>query len=275
MTLRPWLPLALTLAATLAPVGAASALAIAHSVYVEVTGVAPQDDWDSAATEALLQDSILAQASGGGASATSSIGRFGDLGVRGVRYTVGEARTTARIRLENLPNPSNRDQIVSSHWVIDGGWLRILAGTGSQIRLDLSLVATTFNAAGMDLATYVWAAGVVLSADSGLATSGESIGAAWDLTGRVVIPMSFNDWEIGLVPVGGSIDFEYLLDIAGTGSTSVEFMDWGFSDPLQIGGESPFALDFAPAENGVPEPPSLALLAGALGLAGWRRRRLH
>jgi hypothetical protein len=250
-------------------------------VYQDSSGLTLQRDEITAATGQIPSRDILAEINMGFARASATAGVFGDVALSGF-FTMGE-RLSSRVRIdssgENV-NLSSLPRRAEAFFVIDGGSMSMSGGVGSFLHLDLQILFNIYKDDPLEPSRTIilFDPGLTLMETSGgrtFTTGGPDIGAT--VTRReVIIPLSFQRIDLGLVPPGANIDISYDLDVTGHVVDFVEGMGWAWSDPLDVSGTGAFpTIRFASAAV-IAEPSSLALAAlGMLGLLGYCRRPRH
>ena len=208
--------------------------------------------------------------------ARSSVGMWGNLGVEGHLITAQTLRTMVEISSDENVNLAGTALPAKANFIIDGGFLQLAWAPGAELRF---LLRITSNVTGGDYRKFVVDAYLKdTSSYGGISTFtsyGKDIGMVFDsTTGRVDIPISFQSFDLGLVPSGANIDLRYYLDITSTVPDFAELLSWGFSDPLSVDGVSgEFPTVVFESVNPVPIPGAIWLLgAGLLGLAGLRKK---
>ncbi|MEF8708835.1 MAG: hypothetical protein V5B38_08150 [Candidatus Accumulibacter propinquus] len=220
---------------------------------------------------------IHANIAGGFGSAVGSVGTFGDLGVQAYLHGLGKLTSLVSIYSDEFVNPFASARHAQSRFVVDGGSLWMIAGNGSTLDFSLELQARILDSLGHILSSNTWEATIGLAetaTGTEFHTTGESLGASLLGPGRVRIPLSFQTFDIGDIPAGGSMTLSYELAIEGIGARFVELMNWDFSDPLHVDGSGILSSVSLGTTAAVPEPPVWVLFAGGLGaLCRARRQR--
>jgi hypothetical protein len=262
-----------TIALSLPSAGFASIVQEATTVFVPPSGATVADHDISSIPPGSLQP-VLATLAGAGFSTSASADQFGNVGVSGELFTLGQLRSEVHIGSDEFLNPFSTPTHATANFIVDGGLLRLVAGVGSQVIFNLTLDAIINNASG--------------NFDHAAAFQSlirfEQLAGGPDFTllvGPIVpqrngtnatIPLSFMSLDLGLVPGNGSVELEYHLSMVGNGIGFTEFIAWGFSDPLGVR-EGP-ATVFDNPNATVPEPSTLLVFSAglvALGYRGWRR----
>lgn len=225
-----------------------------------------------------ITDTAFAQINGTFGQAVAAIGPAGDLGTRGDILQAGFARTAIASTNSFIPNlnVANDTSNARARFIIDGGLLSFVAGIGSSMTFSLRVAAHRFEQDGSLIPnTPVFGSAVELvmtpanSSDPEITFFGDDIGATRGRSPfQVVIPRSFQTYDIGPVPRGGHVDLIYELSLETDVVDFSEIVAWEFSDPLSVGGPTGFITVefFGEALATVPEPASLPL--AMLGLAG-------
>jgi hypothetical protein len=245
-------------------------------VHETPTGI-ETDDGDEVRVPPDALRTVSASIVGSGFSAAGSIGVFGNLGVEGAMFRTGRLLTQASVSNDEFVNPLSTPQHAQANFIVDGGSLVMLAGPASHLSFQLSLTARILTAAGTDHHSESFVSNIELEQlVTGLdfQTFGPSLGATYDGAFRVDIPLSLQTLDLGLIPGGGSIDFDYLLTIEAETVGFTEIAAWRFSDPVQVDGLGEFPTVLFADAAAVPEPSGLVPLAiAALGLLGFGVRR--
>jgi len=217
---------------------------------------------------------VSAAISGALFSANGSVGVLGDLGVAAEAVRDGRLSTAIRISSDEFVNPFSTPQHAVANFIVDGGFLSMVAGPGSELFFRLSLRATVHDALGALVNIETFEAVIELEETAGglaFQTSGQSLGTTFDGV-TATIPLSFQSFDLAVIPPGGSIEFVYLLFIEGV-SVGTEIMAWQYSDPVHVDGTGAFPT-IRLVDVAVPQPSALVLLGTAiLGLVAHRRYR--
>jgi len=225
-----------------------------------------------------LTDFRTASATGPYGSAIAAIGAFGNLGVRGELKAPAFIDTFVNITNSYVPNLTGSDRNARLLFIIDGGLLALDAGEGSTLAFDLSLRADIFTGGGDNLSSTTWESHIWMertATDLQTTYSDEDIGAAPGmLPWQIEIPLSFQSFDIGVIPGAGYAAISYDVDVSARAVVFAEVVNYRFSDPAKIDGfqEAP-RVEFLDQVADVPAPPTLPMLATGLALVFRRLRR--
>lgn len=268
------------LAACLALFGTASAgeAEVIHQVLViheALDGTETRDGHRlEVPTSADIDTPILASITGPSYYATAALGAFGQLGVTGQMYGNGTLCAQVSVQSDEYVNLFGSPQRAVARFVIDGGQLVLQFTPGGTLFFQLAVRADVYQDS-TSLYDKLFSANAELSIPPGQETPttvsfrGDDIGMTHIGMGVVEIPLSFQTFEIGVIPPDARIELEYLLTIEANAPQYAEGLFFQFSDPLSIDGEG--ALVPIVEFSDVPEPLTALLLTG--GLAAMRHRR--
>ena len=159
-----------------------------------------------------------------------------------------------------------------ANFIIDGGELIFLAD--GNLLFTLQLRASISDRDGNSVDHSQWDSYAILApgpAGTELTINGNDIGIEMVDPISARIPLSFQTFDIGTVPAGGSLSLSYHASVFAAAPQFAEIIAWRFSDPLSIDGpgEVP-GVTF----EAVPEPASAPLIGvAALAAVAFRRRR--
>ncbi len=239
-------------------------------------------DSESAATPDGIDEDIFAQSVGpnGSYTVSASAGRFGQVGLFGRTIIPGRFSSEVEILDNDIFNPTTSPRSAMANFIVDGGDMVLVAGTGSSLSFNLFIEA----AVGGSVQT-VFNSLVRLEVDASgatqLFTSGDSLGAQKTSNPFAVeIPLSFQSVDLGIVGPNETLGLRYTASFDAFVTGFAEVVEFGFSDPLTVGLEpasirfEPAMLDGVPRVTPVPVPAGgPLLLAGLAALTFVARRR--
>ncbi len=212
----------------------------------------------------------------------ASVGRFGNLGVSAFQATDGELHTQVVIRSDEFVN-LGLPRRATANFIIDGGEIVLVANTGALIEFELTVTSNVSN--GGDFNRWQHFADIEANNFTSVtytSNSSDDIGAFIDPNDptRVEIPISFQSFDLGVIPGGATIDLRYQLDHLFQHPLSRDQkLRFGNSATLLVtdSGSNEFpTIVFESTPGVVPEPSTFALLSiGGIALAGygWRCKR--
>lgn len=188
-----------------------------------------------------------------------SVGVFGNLGVRGGTSVSGDFRSFIAITNNEFFNASGTPQKAISNFIIDGGLLALGATQGSTLNFELTVTSSYFDPLVGDVKREFLSSAELISnsPDSVSATfTGEDIGIQEISPTEFEIPLSFQSFEIGIVPPFRRIQINYFLEIEARLPNAPEGVFWEYNDPLDVSGTGQFpTISFTP----VTTPPTSTL----------------
>ncbi len=205
----------------------------------------------------------------------ASVGRFGNFGIQGDQGGPGQLLVGVSIDNTSIENRTSVDLRASANFIIDGGQLILDSAPGASLTLDLRLTSESISESLCPNQVCFSSFIELLDDGTGSATSarffGDDIGASFDGSAVVDIPLSFQSVDLGVIPAGGFIDLAYSLTIGTDVPEFAEGLFFRFEDPLSV---DEMGLEFV--FSAVPEPSlvqaSLLLLAPVLrARSGYRR----
>ena len=230
------------------------------------------DSVDNGGSGDIPRDLIADVSTGDGrASASGSVGRFGDLGVQGATSAVGEIDTQVFIESDEFLNITGRPQRATANFIIDGGRVVLVAGEDSLVEFTLTIrkdFDVVFQTA------FEYRAVNQFGTENELLLFGTDIGITEINQNTVEIPFAFESADLGIIQPNEQFEISYQLDITTTINEFSEVAIVEFSDPfgVDLGGPFANAVQFADV-NAVPLPATAPLLAGAFGLLAFAARR--
>jgi hypothetical protein len=221
---------------------------------------------------------IFAQLAGPRYRGSASVDRFGNVGLQAELLApeqgLGFHKLRSRTSVSASPAFVNIFPYavhVYADFVLDGGALFLVGTTGSFARWELALSHTAVGEVFSTIGRYEVGPGPTPT----LTTFGTDIGAAVLGPGRVVIPLSFQTADLGIVQPGEQVYLSYRLEIEVGLGVGAEIATASFSDPFSVAGAGAAgAFRAVPAAvTAAPEPGTLLLTAGGLAVLLGRARR--
>jgi hypothetical protein len=241
------------------------------SVAYEVGGNTVATRQDTVTGQGSIDRDILVEISS--PSATTSVGRFGDVGMSASLFggpTDGSAqvRSIVNIVSDEFVNFTPFTQRVTSSFVIDGGTLQLIDSANATVQFHLSLKAFFGNTKHQ-----AFESTIRLTSDSSMTPSLTTLVADLGATlsvlhghGIATIPLSFQTAELGILAPHEGMTLDYLAEIDLTRGPG-EGLTANYSDPLHVSTHPVLGdITFTPASDStIPEPSGLALFG--IGLA--------
>jgi hypothetical protein len=221
-------------------------------------------------------EGVSAAIGGPGFTLEASVGPFGNLGMTGQMSRVGTLSGQIIILNSEFFNQLPSPQRAAAQFIVDGGRLAMLAGTGSRLNLLLQVSAIVRDPTTTLARDELFVAQIALEQTADgmqFESSGESLDETFDGHFAVDIPLSLQTLDLGLIPAAGSIQLTYRLMIFADIHGFNEITAYQFSDPLQLDGTGEFPTVIFSEPAAVAEPPALLVLAASLTLIGATRRR--
>ena len=232
-------------------------------------------------TEMVLNDapftrnlSVFIGGGRGGFEASVGMQPSGFFGIEASTIVSGTLQTRVG-QTEIYRNDTALPMNITAEFLIVEGLLELVAGTGSNLSIDLlsaELASGEFGFNGFD------GSGVLTSVDfvSTYAESGDPLnGVQAAPGGPVTLPSRLVTVDFGQLAPGESFSYVYSLGIVAAAPV-IEFGRWVFVDPSAVAGvASPFTVTGTPVgvTTPVPLPATALLLVSALALLAARARR--
>lgn len=241
-----------------------------EAIFADQAGNELSRDFDdeTVTNDAVYTRPLSAFIGGSGFEASIGMGVTGFFGIEAHQFRAG-ALTTRVTQFESYLNDTVFPVELSASFVVVEGALRLVAGTGSTLSLDV--VTGDFT-----LETFI-GSGVLTATDftSTYAESDEPLNGVQGVDGVVRLPFQRVTIDLGVLGPGETFDYIYSLSIVAD-SPLMEFARWTFVDPGAVEGlASPFQLTGTPVgvTAPVPLPAPALLLVSALALLAARARR--
>lgn len=197
----------------------------------------------------------------------SSAGKFGNFGVSGsLNYETGAIAAHVFIGNGDFKNRTGQPQQATANFVIDGGLFTLLASPSSTVgyKLKLELNGLSIFESSAELEAFGTSEGLLANR---FTQSGDDIGTSFDGGSSMIIPLSFQSVDLGLIGLNERFALSYTFEAYGVTDSFAERIAFEFSDPLNVEfSENPLIeLTFSGPVSSVPVPGALPLLLTGLG----------